>query len=330
MGRERSRVAVLGRLRKRMFGISLDETTFRKRGFHTNDPRTQGQLEQVGRTFLNGYHLAMQTPGASQLAGYLEEIGLEWRGFAYEGAAMALALLDSMTPFGGRRWRNLLEGPGDAHAYMVHVGFGWAAARIPWLRRRLRLHIEKFDPLLRWLIFDGYGFHQGYFHWPQFVRQQALPPKLSGYGLRAFDQGLGRSLWFVEGADISRIEKTVRAFPTERQGDLFGGLGLACTYAGGVERDAIERLRNVAGTDLGCLCQGAAFAAKARQRAGNPTPQAELACQILCGMQADAAAALTDHCLADLPADDSQPAFEHWRVRIQTRLTEQHVPIGVG
>jgi hypothetical protein len=73
------------------------------------------------------------------------------------------------------------------------------------------------------------------------------------------------------------------------------------------------------------LAQGAAFAAKARQRAGNPTAHTELACQVLCGMSAGKAAELTDSSLRDLPPDGAQPAYEHWRQRIQSYFAAEEM-----
>jgi hypothetical protein len=143
---------------------------------------------------------------------------------------------------------------------------------------------------------------------------------LAGYARRAFDQGLGRSLWFVEGADPGRLEAALAAFDPARRGDLYAGLGLASAYAGGVDREALARLRTVAGSHGSALAQGAAFAAKARQRAGNLMPHTELACQQLCGMSAEAAAAVTDQCLENLPLTAPEPAYEHWRRRIQAHF----------
>jgi len=59
---------------------------------------------------------------------------------------------------------------------------------------------------------DGFGFHEGYFQWSRSVRKKALPKGVNGYALRAFDQGLGRSLWFVECADIAESQKRSKRF----------------------------------------------------------------------------------------------------------------------
>jgi hypothetical protein len=299
--------------RRRMFGISPGEVCFATRGFSPCPPDRQDRLERVGSEFLNGYHAAMETNDPQALAISLGGVELEFRGFAYEGAAMAWTLLDHLTPWRRDRFQKLLDGPGHPHLYMIHVGAGWAVARLPWLRRDTERACRNFDPLSRWLVLDGYGFHQGYFHWPAAVTRQIVPPGVSGYARRAFDQGLGRSLWFVGGADVERILALVGSFSPKRHSDLYAGLGLACGYAGGVGDDDIARLHGVAGAPF---AQGIAFAAKARQRAGNPAPHTERACRMVWRLDAAAAAAVTDRALPgpDVPGAN---AYEIWRQRIQ-------------
>ncbi len=322
-------------LRRLVLGISLEETSFARRGFRPANPQVQRRLEHVGRTFVRGYHAALGMTAPEPLAAELRQVEEEFRGFAFEGAAMGLALLDYLPPLKGNRWQAFLDGPGEPHAYMVHVGLGWAAARLPWVRRSTGRYLRGFDPLLRWLVLDGYGFHEGYFHWQRYAQGQAPPSRLAGYARRAFDQGLGRSLWFVVGADVTRIAETIRSFSPRRHADLYGGVGLACAYAGGVDRPAYEALREAAGDHWVELAQGVAFAAKARQRAGIMAAHAELACEVVCGTTASAAAAITDDSLDGLSADDgpcdpSEPAFEIWRKRIQGRIAKGHIETGGG
>jgi hypothetical protein len=314
-----------GALRRQLFGLSLEQASFVRRGFRESSSLARERLEQSGYTFLQGYHMALEEDEAEALALQLHAIVPELRGFAFEGAAMGLALLDHLTPWKTNRWPSFARGPGAGHIYMAHVGVGWAIARLPWLRRNIQRSLARFDPLLRWLAVDGYGFHEGYFAWPRYIRDKALPTQLSGYALRVFDQGLGRSLWFVEGADVGRIPTTIAGFPAGRQADLWSGTGLACAYAGGADRTALEALRAAAGPFAPNLAQGAAFAAKARERAGNPTSHTELGCQVLCDLPAKQAARITDIALEDLPPDSGEPAYEVWRRRIQAEFAPEMV-----
>jgi hypothetical protein len=306
-----------------MLHIPIEEASFARRGFRGGDSLARRRLERVGTTFLSGYHTALEETDPLALAQRLNLTDLELRGFAFEGAATGLALLDLLTPWKRDRWRLFLNNGAAVHQYMMLVGVGWALAR---LQRWFKSHPAPHDPLLRWLIFDGYGFHEGYFHWPRFIIEQSSPERLSGYACRVFDQGLGRSLWFVEGADVVRIPATISAFNPSRQADLWSGVGLACAYAGGVDAAAIEVLRNAAGPYKPQLAQGAAFAAKTRQRAGNRMVDTEVACRILCGISDDAAAGITDEALNHLPSDGAEPAYEVWRKRIQTKFAAENSP----
>jgi hypothetical protein len=201
---------------------------------------------------------------------------------------------------------------------MLHIGAGWALAR---MRRPIEPMLARTDPLLGWLAADGYGFHEGYFHPGRTVEQQRVPARIGGYARRVFDQGLGRSLWFVRGADVERLAATIAGFDPARRADLWSGVGLACAYAGGVPRDAIDALRSLAGAFAGELAQGAAFAAKARERAGNPAEHTDAACRVLCGRSAVSAAAVTDEALASLSPEGGEPTYEAWRRRIRSILS---------
>lgn len=309
-------------LKQALFGISPQETSFARRRFRGDAAAVRERLEEVGRCFLTGYHAALEEDRPEPLAARIEsEVARDFRGFAYEGAGMSLALLDTLTPWRRDRLSRFLAGPGDPHAYIIYVGAGWVMARLPVSPGQFLARLE--DPLLRWLALDGYGFHEGYFRWPQAVERQEVPRALRGYARRGFDQGLGRSLWFVDGADVRLLPRTIRAFPAARQPDLWSGLGLACGYAGGRTRAEIEELRTAAGPYLPQLAQGVAFAAEARERAGAPTPQTELAAQVICGMSATEAAAVTEDVQPGLPADrQEEPAFEVWRQRIQDHFAK--------
>jgi hypothetical protein len=313
------KVSLLGQARRRFLGLSPAEASFAQRGFRASDDEARRRLEQIGIIFLSGYHAALEETGFGPLAHRLAIVETELRGFAFEGAAMGLALLDCFTPWRKDRWRTFTESLAQRHVYMMHVGLGWALAR---LRRSVTSYLVQLDPLLGWLVVDGYGFHEGYFSWPRYIERRELPARLNGYERRVFDQGLGRSMWFVKGADVAAVANAINAFPAARRADLWSGVGLACAYAGGCDRTAIESLRNAANGYLPPLAQGVAFAAKTRQRAANLNPHTENICRLICGQSAAETAAITDAALEDLREEDALPAYEVWRRRIQNKLSD--------
>ena len=301
---------------KSLFSISLEECRSSRRGFWNGNSRATRHLESIGEAFLTGYNTALGSRNLQSLAACLNDLEKEFRGFAFEGAAMAITLLDSLMPWRRSRVLEFLHGPAWQHRYMVHVGMGWAVARLPkWMPVRTGT-----DDLLRWLVLDGYGFHEGYFNTRQFCGPEApRGPRLSGYAARAFDQGLGRSMWFIHGTDVERIHRSIERFHIARHADLWSGVGLACTYAGGCDEAAIHQLRAAASNFAPELAQGAAFAAKTRLEAGLVVPHTALSCAILCNSSVEQAADETDAALQLLPSrTESEPRYEIWRRNIQS------------
>jgi len=310
-------------LRRRLLTPDLSEASFDKRGFRAHDLASQTQLETVGRTFLAGFGFAAEATGPAHAQRLLDTVDKPLRGFAYEGAAMCFAILDAIGLRGGRI-REFLAGGGRQHVYMVHVGMGWALARLP---RPLWRRALPADPLLGWLALDGYGFHQAYFHTERYVRRQYQDPSFAwpldarqAAAHRVIDQGIGRALWFVEGADVDRLATTIEGFAPARHADLFAGAGLAATYAGGVGRTELESLRRRAGRYVPQLAQGSAFGAEARLLAGLTTSHTALATDVLCGMTPQRAAAVTDAARIDLTDGGPAPDYEIWRQRIATQF----------
>jgi len=308
------------RFRLFLFGISDDEACFARRGFHLGDPSTRERLERVGHTLIRGYRAALVHRQLDVLAEELGQVEPEMRGFGFEGAAMALSLLDFVTPWKRDRLFQFVKGPGAEHAYMIHVGVGWSLAR---LGRSVEGVLKRLDPLLGWLVVDGLGFHEGYFHWPRAIQLRERPRAVHGYAARAFDQGLGRSLWFVECGDPLRIADAIARFDRARQADLWSGVGWAAAYAGGGGRPAYQAIRSASGVFLPHVAQGVAFAAQARSPAQIRAAHTELACAILCGMPAEVAARTTQEALDRLPPDGQEPSYEAWRKRVQLHFTPQ-------
>jgi len=318
-------MSVASRLRRALFATLGREATFARRGFVGGEAAVVAHLESVGFAFLAGYNAAITLGCVDGLLGRLRTVPASHRGFAVEGASMAFVILDRLLRPRRDRFRLFLTSAAIDHPYMAHVGAGWALARLgiarfAWTRRRT---LAAMDPLLGWLAIDGYGFHEGYFHPRRAVKRQRQPAPTGSYVCRAFDQGLGRSLWFSECADPWRIRAAIFRFPEHRRPDLWSGVGLACAYAGGVSDAAIAAIKRFGATYGPHIAQGAAFAAKTRLRAGNLVDHTVRACRILCDSEVDEAAAVTDRCLGDLPASSLVPAYEIWRQRVAAHFVTQ-------
>jgi hypothetical protein len=316
-------LSLAARLKLRLFRVDDEEVSMERRGFVPVDERARVQLETIARTFLVGFRAAISIDDHELLARRLEETEPEFRGFAHEGAAMGLTVLDGVLPT-RRRLRAFLRGPGFPYAWMAPIGFGWARAQ---MRRRPRKPQPLVDPLLDWFAIDGAGFHDGFFHPERFVEQRRVPRGLEGTAAQMYDQGIGRSLWFVRGADVERIEATIAAFPAARHRDLWSGAASAASYAGGVDGDALASLRDRCGRYRADVAQGAAFAIKARLAGGNPMPHTELAAEVFCGTTALTAARCTDAALEGIVVAGHDSPYDAWRSRVKELLATAEPPL---
>ncbi|MFC4533326.1 DUF1702 family protein [Sphaerisporangium dianthi] len=320
--------SLLRSLRRRIITPNVSETKLATRGFHVKNAEARELLETVGEMFLTGYAYAAEARTPAEAEERLEQIPRRFRGFAYEGAGMAYAILDATPLATGRKVAGSLAGRGDAQVYLIYVGVGWAMARLP---RILWSKVHAPDPLLRWLALDGYGFHQAYFRTDQYVHAQYQESRFpwpadapQGYANRVIDQGIGRALWFVGGTDVDVVTSLIAKFPESRRGDLYAGTGLAATYACGAEEDELRRFAELAGPYRPQLAQGSAFAAEARVRPGLVVPATEIATRVFCGVSPEEAARISNEARPDQPIQGDVPAYEVWRQRI----ADQFVSLG--
>lgn len=286
----------LAAIRRRML-LDQDDVGFATRGFRLDRPDDREHLECACGGFVTGYDAVMRAD-VPDPAEDLTAVAAELRGFAYEGAGMACAMLDVLTWSRGRRVRTLLSGSGDSYFHLVHVGVGFALAQ-------LRLPgwgglSDVLDPLMRWLALDGRGFQQGFFRHGRYLHPARAARPRPGAAGRVHDQGLGRSLWFVESGDVTAIADRIDGFHESRRADLWSGVGLAVAYAGDADAAALSLLAERCGPYRAHLAQGAVFAAIARTRSGVVPAHTERAVTALTSVDVPTAADWGEHAVAFL------------------------------
>lgn len=287
-------------------------------------PETAKRYDNVRDSFGIGYQIAFKAEQLADIAPQLNAaVEPELRGFAFEGVGTALAQRQVQTR------QNVVEafanGPGAAYETYIYVGMGLMIGKsgIP-----LEPHLAALNSSRAWLVIDGYGFEHGLSHWRECLEAQTIPPLLTGFACRVFDQGLGRSIWFIDGTDAERIPKTIAAFPDARKADLWGGVGYACSYAGGIEPSTVETLATAAGPYKAMMAQAAAIAARSRQLLNNPSVYTEQACQVLCGMSAQQAAQKIEDMVQIASNGDTSLVPEDWQhYRIEFVRRQQTTPV---
>jgi hypothetical protein len=318
----------LGSLRRLLMSPQLVEVTFAKRGFPAAPSAATRRLEAIPQAVICGFEWGIDARDQWDVERRLDLVEGELRGFAYEGATMALTILD--TTGRGHRTRDLLRGPGRPHIFLAYIGIGFAMARLPrplWRKIVPDLSGDPYYPTMSWLAVDGYGFDRAYFDTRRWVDAQRVPKPYPWQGSgdyfpRVVDQGIGRALWFICGGHVPGVAAAVGRFAHRRQADLWSGVGLAATFAGGCDGAGLAALRSAAGEHGPQLALGAVFAVKARAHAGLVPEHTSVACCALTGTSVDKAVAIADDTAVTSAAPGPQPPYEVWRQRIRARLAD--------
>lgn len=318
----------VGALRRLVMAPSLEEVSFAGRGFPVAETAATRQLESIPQSVVCGFEWGIDASGLWELERRLSLVDPEVQGFAYEGATMACTIRDVMGPRRGRRTRELMEGHGRRHIFLNYIGIGFAMARLPrplWKKVMPGLTGDAYYPQMSWLAVDGYGFDRAYFDTGRWVDDQRVdrPYAWEGdadYFPRAVDQGIGRALWFVHGARVTRVAAAVRGFAADRHADLWAGVGLAAAFAGCSTPGDLAALRTASGEFRDHLGQGCVFAAKARHHSGTVPEHTRTATHALTGLSVEAAAELADDTYVPAGASSRGPAYELWRRSVRERL----------
>lgn len=222
---------------------------------------------------------------------YLEHTEKEFSSIAYESASMAIALKDFENEKFPHAWLSFANGPAAAHQAQVYVGLGWAIAKFnfPFLTAVENLHSKFY-----FRIADGCGYYDGSFKTRRTVTNQELPAYLPAAALHMYDQGIGRSIWYTQKADIHKIHNKIGTFATGRHADLWRGVGIAVAYVGGCADEDLKTLLKYAATNAVQLAYGAALAARARAMANTMTEDSDRCSRLWFALAADTAASTSE------------------------------------
>jgi hypothetical protein len=326
----KGRFIVPRRLLQRLLTIRPQEASFAARGFEVSDPGLSRKLETMLESFIAGYNHAVRISDPVALSEQLyKEFDSHHVGFAFEGIGLWLALVDLLVPGKATRLNDFLKGTGRDHDYIIAVGAGFAIARLPWGPRVMDRYLRTLDPFIAWCVPCGYGFHEGFFNHHRFFERAQEPPRsLSVLGKQLFDSGLGRALWWVECADPIRIKCAIDRFPERRRAELWAGIGIASSYAGGIDAGRLRMLHELAQPCDADFLSGLPFSARLRQKAGNYSEATDLACRVLLGMSTDETADMAEAAAAavrhQVKGEGITAAYDLVRKHLVTEFSNSH------
>ncbi len=232
----------------------------------------KNKMVLIQSIFIDSKERALSLRDYDQLVTYLNKTDTEFISLAYEAASMSIAIKSIEESSALEKWLAFYQEYGKNHAAQIHVGLGWALSE---LNLNPAEYILNLEPIYKYRVIDGFGYHQGRFKRRQAVRTQQIPTGLDKISIRAYNQGLGRSFWYTAQGEPEKLSKLIAIFPEERHLDMWRGVGVALAYVGGINLPAIADLLQSTRINQSAFKCGIALAIQSRVKANTSSKETE-------------------------------------------------------
>lgn len=273
-----------------------------------------GRMENIRIVFQDSKRFASEYENIDTLIKHLENLDSESRSVAYEGASMSLALKDFFAGNSLTLWNSLLS-VSSQHAGQIHIGLGWAIAEA---KPDDLSFMNSINPKIEFRVWDGCGYYDGLFRQRQTIKNQTRQEYVSEKNFKAYDEGIGRSVWYNCKGDAIKVAEMIQTFSPPRHHDLWRGVGIACSYVGGGDESILKNIFSLAEKNAVQLCIGTSMVAKSRSLANTVTKDIELACNVWCHLSAHKAMVLA------VKAESGGDSFESFLSQMEKYIMNAH------
>jgi hypothetical protein len=233
-------------------------------------------MDYIQSLFLKVQVYMQQHREPDELIAFLDAEPPLFRSVAYESASMEIAMPELRHGRTLENWNTLYRSAEKAHTFHMDIGLGWAFAKT-------EISPESHQPHTKMMVYDGIGYYYGLFKGRKTVKNHLVPEGINEQQQFGFDQGLGRRLWYISRGEVNELADIIKFFPVTRQANLWRGVGIACAYVGGCEKEALEHLQIASAGFHEQLYTGVTLAAISRKASDSITPDIDVACNIICG-----------------------------------------------
>lgn len=273
------------------------------------------EMRAVALSFLDGFALA-GTYGPTKLVTYISSLPAGHRGIYYEGAAAAKAFGDMASQDDLLETMRLLDEV-PQYSFLLYMGIGEAMAQ-------LKISPAASNCLTNnsWSdqIWEGYGFFNGYFRWFDTLVHQKYPEGLAPELRPAYDQGLGRAIYFLTSGKPYEIRDYISTFAPERQKEMWAGLGQPAAYAGGCDEKALRKLLELSGESRIELQQGVLLGVSGRLQQNCIPDFTDTLCQLVCGTTTSSGNVLINQDINRLVDNRGKYKLLDWQNKVRSSL----------
>jgi hypothetical protein len=273
----------------------------------------------IQRVFMEVQNYMYEDPPPQDVTLFLDREPNEFRPVAYESASMMIGIKELSSGGPLAEWKKFYSLAKEMYPAHVEVGLGLAFGKLEFSPTP---HLDSLNLLMPWMIFDGLGYYYGLFKGRRTVINHIVPDFLNDDQKRGFDQGLGRRLWYIAKGEVKEVVGLVQSFPDIRHADLWRGIGIACGFVGGNDKNKLEQLMKYTRSVRKHFCAGISMAAISRILSESITEDIEFTYSLLCGKSMQNAILDTSNFIKSIePTSDI--FFPHWITQLENEFSNE-------
>jgi flavin-dependent dehydrogenase len=197
-------------------------------------------LKRVEQIFLTVQREVDNYEKIKDLNCFLENYHPDFRSIAYESASFAIGLKDLKENNNLENWIQFLTNASNVNLKHVEIGLGWSFAAIN--ENPLKHDYLAKNEFLLDMVMSGVGYYHALYKQKKTLTHFEIWEHLDAQKTAAYDQGIGRRIWYHCESELQEAQELIDKFPECRRADLWRGVGLACGYVGGLSTDHLNRL----------------------------------------------------------------------------------------
>ncbi len=226
----------------------------------TMSEKINSRMDIISKTFQISKQMGFQNTTWDEFKVFLEKQDLFYHALVFEGASMGYAQYDKYNNGRLTEWKKFTEKTPKAFNTFNFIGLGWALAK--WTDFDLTT-LKDVDVKMYWRTFGGWGYHDAIFKKSLIFNKMDRAHRVPLEYVNAYDEGIGRLIWYESRADLQKMMDLVSRFDKSRLPDIWRGIGIAVSFVGAYDLDFFKKILNFTGDFRLSFNIGSALAAKA-------------------------------------------------------------------
>lgn len=221
-------------------------------------------ISEIERLFMEISHSFKKDLSIAELIEKLDAVEPKFRSIGYESASYVLGDFDLQDKNDLKNWSKLYASADENHRFHMIIGLGWSFAKSG--NSTLPVKDWEYDHVFRSMVLDGMGYYHALYRPRKTLLNQQYPEWLLSEDLKAFDQGIGRRIWYLYHDNQTKLIEILATFSEDRIPSLYTGLGIAFTYVSGFDEREVSSLKKMSGPNWKEIRKGSLIGSLSRAK----------------------------------------------------------------